>query len=844
MNFRKWVSENKIDILLVLGLYLLALGIRAAPADHFPNIMGFDSFWAARHTQHIIEGGWFPYNETMIDYPYGRIATPSESGWWLLNAGTYKLTASLMGVNGFDYDLFGKVASWNTAIFGALAIPAVYLFLRKAFNRAAGLAGALFLSGSVAHLQYSIYAHAENDALGLSLLFVALYTFLLAARERKPKYLVINFLAFSWLSLTWQSYLVAVFGITATMIAWFTFLAVMKMAGYLKEPVNKRRYIVAMASILPALLVTQLIGPTRYVVSSLLPLVGAVLYCSLLQLVYFEGKKIEKVWKEYRDPVVFSSLLAIVLVGIFAPVYSASLYKAPLSLFGISLGGTAGEKPDYVQRLDTTIAEQQKIGGSLTARLEVLSKMGGAAFGIFIWTAFIGGLWALVKTVLVPLIKERRWYYEFDALVGFIVIAALVTQSDRIQTAFFLSGIVALGTGYFFGQAWNMIKLALDYMKKSRLERLAKVGLLSLVLLLTLPYNMFLYNVSSTYSYDVPPSWWETFKFIDRNIPNGSVFAFWWDYGHWIAYFNGKKVSMLTDNVHSTPGSIYVTAASFTHTPPCRRTSMGIVCDASPEALERAELESLSILKPFGTTHILIDKEMVVGKFGAPQRIANNVIGSGVDIPCDTANNRTLLVCFVPVKQSRESGVSFYPIVFSYDEKKGILYDPSAGKVLYFNETWPGDRNVYTFPALFQGRNVTMRVFFENDSSEGEYYKALSSLTGYGVTEQGWLSLMDWYNKQLEKRGVKEKLVPDVDGRAYTMFAVSPEVPAFYSFLYRLYFKDPSLKHVKLVYDNGWNKIYEINWEGVPDPDKFPRKDPDLPAWTEQFLTVYKNRGR
>ena len=45
--------------------------------------------------------------------------------------------------------------------------------------------------------------------------------------------------------------------------------------------------------------------------------------------------------------------------------------------------------------------------------------------------------------------------------------------------------------------------------------------------------------------------------------------------------------------------------------------------------------------------------------------------------------------------------------------------------------------------------------------------------------------------------------------------------PAMYSFQNRLFFNDPSLKHVNLVYDNGWNVIYEVDFTSIPDSEDY-----------------------
>jgi hypothetical protein len=64
-----------------------------------------------------------------------------------------------------------------------------------------------------------------------------------------------------------------------------------------------------------------------------------------------------------------------------------------------------------------------------------------------------------------------------------------------------------------------------------------------------------------------------------------------------------------------------------------------------------------------------------------------------------------------------------------------------------------------------------------------------------------------------------------------SQFQPDANSPVLYGFTQRLYFKDLNLKHVKLVYDDGWNVIYEVNWTGVPDPKNFT-------AWTKEHSVL------
>jgi hypothetical protein len=62
--------------------------------------------------------------------------------------------------------------------------------------------------------------------------------------------------------------------------------------------------------------------------------------------------------------------------------------------------------------------------------------------------------------------------------------------------------------------------------------------------------------------------------------------------------------------------------------------------------------------------------------------------------------------------------------------------------------------------------------------------------------------------------------------------------PVLFAFEQRLFFHDPNLKHVKLVYDDQWNVIYEVNWTGIPDP-----KDSVLPGFKDNLKVLNAKWG-
>ena len=769
MDFLGFLKKNKLDVLLVLALFFLAFGIRSVTSNEFPQIYGFDSYWAAKWAKNIITDGYvWPANDTTTLYPYGRVSSsPGELGWWGLEALSYKIAALAYGENtnqfsavtpGFDYTLFARVASWLTAIVGALAIPAAYLFGRVAFNRYAGLGAALFLATSANHLFYSIYGHAENDALGLTLLFVSLFLFALTLKKRDWRVGVLLTLSLVWLNWTWQSYQVVVILVVGIIALYFAITAILDQVGYYKKSLDRSEHrkwllyaglFVLASALLAHPVKNEFTGFTVGVLGF------SLLFSSIID--FFVNQKafsVENLKQTAAGKTLAFSLGAIVLGVLFTGVH---VVKDPLFFVGINAFPEPNpeEGVDYLLRLRGTIAEQNPIaGGDFLARLDTLARSG---FGVQIWFALLGVIALFGKVFVMPFVR-KDFTYEMDVLAIAFVLLSMWTLTQRAVTIFFLAGAVAFGAGLFFGAVSRFVELVVEKTKTSK--GLPMTVVLLFVLATGLAYNVNIIPAAEGFGFDINPEWFSTFTFINAQLPKNSVITAWWDYGHWMSYYNGDHASVTTDNAQYAP-SIYTTAVAFTKTTPCRvdQEAQQIVCESSQDALDKAELDALSILKPMGTTHILIDKEIVGGiqggKFGALTHIANVQLGCFQNINCRDEGDKVSCL-FGKNEQGKDVGLTFTREQWREAEKVN----------------WPGAAlNQYGLPA---------RAFFRTDSSGPNIY----------------MSALSCGNQ----------------------FSPNANAPIIYSLTHRLFFRDPSFKHLKLVYDDGWNVIFEIDWKGVPDP--------------------------
>jgi len=770
------LKKYRIDVLIVLALFFLAFGIRTMTVDKFPDIYGFDSFFDAKYAKVIITGHSWPYNDTSTLYPYGRYAvTPGGYGWWALEAGTYNIAAAINGISGFDYNLFGKVASWLVAICGSLAIPAIYLFGRTAWNRWVGLFSALFLAASGNHLFYSIFGHAESDGFGFTLFFLGLFAFVLTVKKKDWRIGLLTTLIFGWLSNVWQAYQVLVLLVCGTISLYFIIYYAMSKIGYYKDSSERDRerkwMIYALGFVLASVIIHYMFG-RNYTAMAIGTAGFSILLCSVIEI--FTRKISITKNSLLKEPVVTLGAVAALVLLVGALVYGATIFTEALGYVGIG-SPSESAKADYHQRMDTTIAEQNPIGGAtFLDRLSTLSQ-GGA--GISIWFALLAAILIFGKFFILPLVrKDFTWQWDILAL-AFILISMYFLTAKAV-TMFFLAGAIAFGAGYFAGELVHIIDYFGKYYEKYKTH--AKVGVFSVIILIFFGFNTMIIPSADGFGYDVNPEWVNLFGWVNNNLANGSVITAWWDYGHWLSYYDGDRISVTTDNAQYAP-SIYTTALAFTHTVPCSvdKTTQTYNCDSSPEALEKAEEEALSILKPMGTTHILIDNEIVGGvtggKFGALETIANNFVGCMQTVGCTKNADGSAYCFFGKNAQGQDVGLSF-----TAQEWTDLKTTP-----------WPG--------TTLTQKGLPTRAFVREDSGGNRMFMSAVSCGQFQ---------------------------PDANS------------PVLFAFEQRLFFRDPNLKHVKLVYDDQWNVIYEIDWKGIPDP-----KDSVLPGWQDNVKIFNQRYG-
>ncbi|GEM_PF-1996867 len=808
MKILESLKKNWIEVAIVLALFLIAFAIRVQTYDNFVNpdtlkwgpIYGFDSFYEARSAKYLITQGYvWPSNDSVTDYPFNRGGIyPGDLGWIGLTGIIYQVTALINNIHGFDFATFGWIDAWMVVIDGSIGIAAVYLFGRYAFNRWIGLSAALLLAGSNGHLFYSIFGHAENDATGFTLFFLLLFAFVMTVKKRSWKFGVATTLLGEALSTVWQAYNVAVILIGGTIATYFIIYALLRSFGYYKESddrkATRRWMLYGTLFVIPSifrwdmLLIRGALGGATEL--AILPLAGAVIIGALAEI-YLEKIKVSR--ETFRtNPFVKSlglgvaalliSMLAIQFLNGASPL---TIVTSPLSYIGINLVGGLST-PDYNQRLLTTIAEQNPISGSnFFERLGTLSNSG---FGLTVWLAFLSVILIAAKIIIMPFIR-KDFTYEWDIMALAFIFYSMWKLTSQAITMFFLAGAIAFGAGYFLGSLVTVARW-IEH-RVAKVKPYARLAAASLIFVVGFSFITTIIPAGAAVGFDIPHEWFETFDWLNTVAPANSVITMWWDYGHWVNYFSGDNKShpiyTNLDNIQDRPDMIFTVASAFTHTPPCKQdsTTKDITCDSSQEGLNQAALESLSILRPLVSTHILVDKEVALGKFNALMTIANQYQGCFQDFGCN--RNADGVVC--PVGTATQNGQNY---------RVGFQFDNTTWNSL--KKKWPGTAGA--LPVSVLGTNNTAA------SVNSRWFAKESSGGG-----------LDLYGSALQCGG------------NFFQGGANPNAPIVYTLAHRIFFDDPSLPNLKEVFDNGWNTIYAVNFTGVPNPKQYT-------DWTKTHAVV------
>lgn len=605
-----WLGRNWSTVLILVAIILIALFVRSyfgyatAVDNGFLVGGGSDSYYHQRVIEYVQETGSHLVNDPLLNYPLGmRNARPPLFDWSVAVTGQL-----LSGVTGMDISsATGYALLSSTAIWGALTCIPVFMITRAAFGNRAGLLAALLLAIMPGHVQRSVFANADHDAMILFFVVFAFYFLLRALMSIRGTKWVENWKSASsvrqgiksYLGMNHRSLIYALLGgvcVATVAMIWtgFTYVLVIILVYLLVQVlINRFRNVDSMGE----LMVVGVMLASAFAIMA--PLYWQMDYWNQwfdVPFYLFLGSMVIgalfTVSRDYPWTLAIPMVVAFVAVALIAVFFiSPNLFEAIIS----------GQGYLVKSKLYSTISEAQAPGFSNLAL-----SFGAVTF----WLAIIGLVWAAVK---VP--KNPSPHFIF-VVVWMGVSMYMAASAQRFM--FNAAPAFAMAAGWILALIIAAIKFeevsrALSGFRSNPLATLRKAfklrhvaGALFLAFLIVAPnvwtavdagipsetkrgldkqiydvmpsflrpgnYNTatgsFWYLGAFTYSLPLPSTYWPTawrwFSQQDSGVEEADRPAFlsWWDYG-FEAIQQGKHPTVADNfqNGYQFAGS-FITAGS------------------------------------------------------------------------------------------------------------------------------------------------------------------------------------------------------------------------------------------------------------------------------------------
>lgn len=164
-KIKTWLRENRVDVLVMVGLFIIAAVPRMADLGTF--LTADEKNWMGRSYEFIRAVKDWRFNDTL------QTTHPGVTTLWISGAaitGYMFLTHTLFSYGNLAH--FAAAAQFPVALATSLAVPVMYLFLRRLFdNRFVPILGSLFIALDSFLIGYSRVVHV--DALLTSLMLMA-----------------------------------------------------------------------------------------------------------------------------------------------------------------------------------------------------------------------------------------------------------------------------------------------------------------------------------------------------------------------------------------------------------------------------------------------------------------------------------------------------------------------------------------------------------------------------------------------------------------------------------------------------------------------------------------------
>lgn len=546
------LARKHWHLVALLIIFLLAFSVRLTTAD-MKYIQAFDPFFHYRYTSYIADQGVLPDWDELSYYPPGRPMTAAPLMYYV-TAYLFLLYRALSP----ETTLF-VFAKYITAAYAALAVIPAYLLGRELSNKNAGLLGALFIGMSPSILSRTMAGFYDTDTIVVFFSVLTMYLFVRLIKRVTLADLLAKRIP------AWREVVMATLGIVLFQLAWLPGIYIPVIAigsvffsGFIRLVETRfgefqkivRQEIVERAAppaiaFFAGMAIVQALGYDAFYQLVFLStfsqdpariLIVNISVAELQHTSIFAGQ-MRELFARISMPVIFALAGAALAFKRSRLLGSLLLVWTAMSLFTVTQG----------VRFLLVFAPAAAVAGGV-ALAEIyrdvgrLGKHALPASLLFVVSALASLynplLALLIATNTAVVISVRNRYVA--GTITFIIALLAIAFSGYILI---LNLLLAIGLGSV------MILFLLSLKEEDVTDKLPSAVLLGTMLIavfVALSHGSQLAYATSDGSLDA--NWEEALTWLRDNTAKDAVVGTWWDPGHQLTGFAGKRV--IADGAH------------------------------------------------------------------------------------------------------------------------------------------------------------------------------------------------------------------------------------------------------------------------------------------------------
>jgi hypothetical protein len=592
-SVKEKLGNHRLEVVLLLGLFLIAFGFRTIPQETFPGPTAYDPFYHARVTRTLIQKGYIPEEDPVSYWPEHKpMLKAYPHGHHYTLAAVYEGVALLTtGSLAYNEELFVIVNNYFSALCGALAVVAMYFLGKEIRGKKAGFFAAFLLALQQTHLFRTMYGFSEEDAFGIFLLVATLAVYVYAMKKGTWKHGVLAGVVFTVLMGSWRMAMYVALLLSTAFFAQMAIAFVKKEGDELEHLTRvygaSAIVIVLLGFVLVNSQIATRVSDFGIIVFYLMP----TLFLLLVATYQIKYKKQEGPQVPFlnitKKRFYLTAIAALVLLAVIFSVFQGGeVYQKAINTIRVT---------PPTSKLSQTVGEAHPRGvDGVLSELRFLS------------------LFFVAAMIYLPVRRIAKWKEPkvYDLLPFIFGASTFFMYVNEGKMGYVFAPASCIVLGIFLADSIGFGEWMEGRGEKNETSNWIKRVSLGAVILLSLTYVPIAMGTMEGQkgSYTPQIEWRQMYAYMNT-LPNKEdvVFLTWWDYGHWSAWYNFKTT---LDNTNYNASKVMQTARIFT--------------DFRGNTSAELEERHLDEIRDWEVTHVAIDRILLHQKWGALTFLGDN----------------------------------------------------------------------------------------------------------------------------------------------------------------------------------------------------------------------------